>query len=95
VSALITQRFEAIKKVKDIGSPLLVVHGGNDQLIAPELGRRLYEAAAEPKRFMLIEGGTHHNTNAIGQAQYRLALSEFFKLGLPVTVTTTASARVR
>ncbi|WP_426727026.1 hypothetical protein, partial [Curtobacterium flaccumfaciens] len=29
----ITQRFEAIRKVKDIGAPLLVVHGALDNLI--------------------------------------------------------------
>src|SRR5690606_10015864 len=36
-SALVTQRFEAISKVKSIGSPLLVVHGSNDTLINPTL----------------------------------------------------------
>ena len=80
VSAFITQRFEAVRKVDKIGSPLLVVHGGNDQLIVPDLGRKLFAAAAEPKQFLLIEGGSHHNTNAIGQPQYKLALAQFFKL---------------
>ena len=80
VSLLITQRFEAARKVGKIGSPLLVVHGGEDRLILPDLGRKLYEAAAEPKRFVLVEGGSHHNTNAVGQAQYRQALAELFSL---------------
>ncbi len=77
---LITQRFDSLHKVATIGSPLLVVHGAQDQLIAPELGRKLYAAAAEPKRFVLVEGGSHHNTNALGQAQYRQALAELFEL---------------
>lgn len=75
---LITQRFEAIERVKNIGSPLLVVHGSEDNTIKPELGRKLFEAATGQKRFVLVEGGSHHNTNAVGQPQYRLALAELF-----------------
>jgi pimeloyl-ACP methyl ester carboxylesterase len=80
ISALITQRFEAIRKVDQIGSPLLVVHGGRDQLIDPNLGRKLFEAAAEPKLFVLVEDGSHHNTNTVGQPQYKAALAQLFKL---------------
>ncbi|MBW0169811.1 MAG: alpha/beta hydrolase [Hydrogenophaga sp.] len=78
ISLLITQRFEAVKRVPDIGSPLLVVHGGEDRLIQPELGRKLYEAAKGRKAFVLVEGGSHHNTNSVGQAQYRTALASLF-----------------
>ena len=80
ISAFITQRFEAIRKIDQIGSPLLVVHGGRDQLINPDLGRKLYEAAIEPKLFVLVEDGSHHNTNSIGQPQYKAALAQLFKL---------------
>ncbi len=80
VSLLITQRFEAVKRVPEIGSPLLVVHGGEDRLIQPELGRKLFEAATGRKSFVLVEGGSHHNTNSVGQAQYRAALADLFGL---------------
>jgi hypothetical protein len=26
----------------------------------------------------MVEGGSHHNTNSVGQPQYRLALAELF-----------------
>jgi fermentation-respiration switch protein FrsA (DUF1100 family) len=61
-------------------APLLVVHGSNDTLIKPELGRALYERAKQPKRFVLVEGGTHHNTNAVGLSQYRQAVADLFGL---------------
>ena len=80
VSFLITQRFDAAKKVAKTGSPLLVVHGAEDQLIAPALGRKLFEPAAEPKMFVLVEGGSHHNTNFVGLPQYREALAKLFAL---------------
>ena len=77
---LITQRFDAASRVDKLGSPLLVVHGSSDRLIPPELGRKLYERAKDPKRFVLVEGGSHHNTNSVGQAQYREAVGELFGL---------------
>lgn len=80
VGPLITQRFEAVKRVPDIGSPLLVVHGANDTLIPPELGRKLFDAATGRKAFVLVEGGSHHNTNSVGQSQYRVAINELFGL---------------
>lgn len=79
----ITQRFEAISKVKDIDAPLLVVHGTADSLINPTLGRKLYDAATVPKMFVLVEGGSHHNLNSIGQAQYRSALTQLFRMHEP------------
>jgi uncharacterized protein len=78
VGLFITQRFDSLHKVATIGSPLLVVHGSNDSVIKPTLGRQLYEAAAQPKRFLLVEGGSHHNTNSVGQSAYKTALSEMF-----------------
>jgi uncharacterized protein len=83
VSPLITQRFESVQKVSDIGSPLLVVHGSEDSLIQPALGRKLFEAAKEPKQFVLVEGGSHHTTNAVGQGQYRQAIASLFRLPTP------------
>ena len=80
VSALITQRFESVRKVSEIGSPLLVVHGSDDSLILPSLGRKLYEAAQEPKQFVLVEGGSHFTTNTVGHEQYRQALVSLFKM---------------
>jgi alpha-beta hydrolase superfamily lysophospholipase len=80
IGPLITQRFESIRKVNKVHSPLLVVHGDRDSLIDSALGRRLYEAATGPKQFLLVEGGSHHSTMAVGQARYREALSAFFRL---------------
>jgi uncharacterized protein len=80
VGPLITQRFESINKVKQLHSPLLVVHGADDALIHSELGRKLYDAATGRKQFLLVEGGSHFSTMAVGQAQYRQALAQFFSL---------------
>ena len=80
VGPLITQRFDAASRIGKVKAPVLVVHGSDDGLIKPDLGRKLFDQAREPKRFVLVEGGSHHSTNAIGQPQYRQALSELFGL---------------
>jgi len=80
IGPLITQRFESLEKVKHIGSPLLVVHGDNDTLVASALGRKLYDAAPGNKRFVLVEGGSHFNTMMLGLDQYRDALADLFRL---------------
>ena len=81
VGPLITQRFDSRARIAQVGSPVLVVHGSDDRLIPSALGRQLFDAAAEPKRFVLVEGGSHHNTNSVGLDQYRAALPALFGEG--------------
>ena len=78
VSWLITQRFDSASRIGSVGSPVLVVHGSGDRLIPSQLGQQLYERARGPKRFVLVEGGSHHNTNAVGLALYRDAVKDLF-----------------
>ncbi len=94
VGPLITQRFDAAARIARVGSPVLVVHGSQDSLIPPALGQALYERAREPKRFVLVEGGSHHNTNAVGQALYREALAGLFGLGAAPSGGTAAARSV-
>ena len=81
VSPLITQRFDAGARIGQVRAPVLVVHGGSDSLIPSALGRALYERAPQPKRWVLVEGGSHHNTNTLGQPLYREAVAALFGLG--------------
>jgi alpha-beta hydrolase superfamily lysophospholipase len=80
ITALIKQRFDAAERVAELRAPLLVMHGSDDELIHPDLGRALYERATVPKRFLLVEGGSHCNTHELGHAQCRDALRELFGL---------------
>jgi alpha-beta hydrolase superfamily lysophospholipase len=80
VGPFITQRFASLDKVGKLGSPLLVVHGADDSLIRSDLGQRLYDAATGKKKFVLVEGGSHHSTMYVGQARYREAIEQLFSL---------------
>jgi fermentation-respiration switch protein FrsA (DUF1100 family) len=52
-------RFPSAAKIGNCSGPTLIVHGTDDNLIPYALGRELYEAANEPKRFLSVEGGRH------------------------------------
>jgi fermentation-respiration switch protein FrsA (DUF1100 family) len=78
LASLITQRFDSAQRVPHVKVPFLVVHGSEDRLIRPEFGHALYARATAPKRFLLVEGGAHHNTHAVGHAQYRAAVVDLF-----------------
>jgi len=82
ISTLITERFDSAARVPSVRAPLLVIHGSEDETIHPDLGRALFERATAPKRFLLVEGGSHHDTHVIGHALYREAMRDLF--GLPV-----------
>ncbi len=82
VGPLITQRFDSASRIGRVKAPVLVIHGSDDRFIPPALGKALYERASAPKRFLLVKGGTHRNANAIGQAQFRRALSDLFGLSV-------------
>jgi hypothetical protein len=52
-------------------------------MISPALGRALYDRAQPPKRFVLVSGAVHENTDALGQRQYQEALRQLYGLGAP------------
>ncbi len=81
VGPLISQRFDSASRVAELKTPLIVVHGDADGLVPATLARRLYERAAGPKRFVLVEGGTHHNAGARGLDEIRQALAVFAPAG--------------
>lgn len=80
ITALITQNFNAGAQVAKVRAPMIVVHGSNDGMIPPSLGRALYDGAKVPKRFVLVEGGTHYSTGNLGREQVRDAMAELFDL---------------
>ena len=49
VSLLLKDRYETIKKLENINSPILVMHGKNDKIVPFFMGQQVFEKANEPK----------------------------------------------
>ena len=49
--------FESVEKIKRVSAPLLFIHSPEDAVIPIGEGRRLFEAAPGPKRFVEVRGG--------------------------------------
>jgi fermentation-respiration switch protein FrsA (DUF1100 family) len=75
--ALIRTRMDSLAKIADVAEPKLFIHSPSDEIVPYELGRRLYEAAPGPKRFLDVPGATHNDTDAVGGHRYFDAIRDF------------------
>jgi uncharacterized protein len=71
-----SHRFDALSRMKEIKMPILVIHGSRDTIVPPALGRRLFEAAPEPREWYEIEGADHNDTYVVGGKRYVRKLRE-------------------
>lgn len=71
------ERFDSIGQIGKIRAPLLMLHGGQDDTIPSGLGRRLFEAAAQPKQWLLFDDGAHSDLDLVAPQRYRNALADF------------------
>ena len=56
---LLRDQYRSIDRIHELKVPLLVIHGDRDGVIPIALGRRLFAAAPEPKRFVTLPGVDH------------------------------------
>ena len=77
---ILTQRFDSLAKIGKLSMPVLFFHGTADDVIPQEMSERLYAAAPEPKRLVLIPNAGHSGIAVVGLAQYRCAVQEFVGL---------------
>jgi len=49
VGLLLKDKFENKNKIKNIKSPILIMHGEKDQIVPFEMGKKIFEIANEPK----------------------------------------------
>lgn len=61
VRLLMRNRLDSLSKIGDYHGPLLICHGDADEIIPLSMGQRLFEAANEPKRFVLLPGLGHND----------------------------------
>ncbi len=76
VNLLLKDKFENYKKVRNINSPILIMHGEKDQIVPFSMGKKIYEIANEPKYSFFTKYDNHmmvYNESLV------LALKSFLK----------------
>jgi fermentation-respiration switch protein FrsA (DUF1100 family) len=69
-----TKKLDSVAALARYAGPLLQSHGDADRTIPYALGRKLFDTAKGPKRFVRISGGDHNDPPS---AEYRKELNRF------------------
>ena len=62
ISVLQKDKYNSLKKLSMIKSPILVLHGKSDKLVPFYMGKKIYDAANEPKYYYFPEFDNHMMT---------------------------------
>ncbi|GAX34113.1 alpha/beta hydrolase [Nodularia sp. NIES-3585] len=77
VNLILTQRFESIKKVPQLKMPVLFIHGTADTTVPSFMSQKLYHAAPEPKKLLLVPSADHNNTASVAGDDYLQWIQSF------------------
>ncbi len=75
-AAIYKSKFDSLQKIKTINYPKLLFHSKSDEIVPFELGKKLFEHAAEPKDFVKLQGG-HNDAFLTSQDVYVLKIDSF------------------
>ena len=79
LGSLLRTKYDSLSKIREIRVPLLILHGDRDDVVPYEQGRRLFDAANEPKTFYRIRGARHNDTYIVGGQPYFDAWARFLQ----------------
>ena len=77
VRRLLMDRYPSIDRIASVQAPVLVIAGDRDDIVPASLSKRLYEAAAEPKRWLLVPGVGHNDRELLDGRQMMDAIVRF------------------
>jgi hypothetical protein len=80
-------KMDSVSKIARVRCPKLFIHSRADEVVPFELGRRLYEAAPEPKQFYEVKGAPHNSTYIVGGKPYFQTLRRFVQSCSPAADT--------
>lgn len=75
---ILSQKFNSIDKISQVKTPVLLVHGTQDDYVPARFSQMLFNAAGDRKKLLMIEGGNHNNSMRIGEDDYREAFMDLF-----------------
>ena len=66
VGLLLIDKFPSVERIGSITAPVMVVAGDRDDVVPESLSRKLYDAARDPKRYLLVPGTGHNDLELAG-----------------------------
>jgi fermentation-respiration switch protein FrsA (DUF1100 family) len=57
--AFVGDLYDTLSVVRRLTVPLLVIHGGSDEVVPCWMGHTLHDACKSPKRLVVVDGGLH------------------------------------
>jgi fermentation-respiration switch protein FrsA (DUF1100 family) len=82
VSLLLRDRYDSAALAGRLAAPLLVVAGGRDRIVPASHSRRLFAAAPQPKRLVVVDGADHNDHDLLAGPRL-LAEVRGFLAGVP------------
>jgi fermentation-respiration switch protein FrsA (DUF1100 family) len=76
---LLRDRFDTASRIAGVGCPVLVAAGDRDTVVPYVLSRRVFDAAAEPKRFVTLAGADHNDPALTDGPQLIEAIDGFLR----------------
>ena len=73
-------KFNNIRNIQQVNSPVLVIHGTEDEVIPFWHGEALFAAAPEPKQALWVEGAGHNDLIWVAGDRHPAALLGFVEL---------------
>lgn len=73
-------RFPHLERVigKLAPRPLLMIHGGADTYIKPDMAEAVFACARQPKEFWMVDGAKHNQALHVAREEYQRRVLEFF-----------------
>jgi fermentation-respiration switch protein FrsA (DUF1100 family) len=68
-----------VQKVRSVQVPVLVIHGEQDSIVPMALGRQVFDAAHEPKRWYAVSGADHNDVPFVGGESYFREIDTFIQ----------------
>jgi fermentation-respiration switch protein FrsA (DUF1100 family) len=81
VKLMAVSKFGSLEKIPGISAPKLIIHAADDVDVPIAHGRRLYEAARQPKMFLELKGG-HNNAFERDRQMFYGGLATFLMLAV-------------
>ena len=73
---IITIKYDALTKIKNIPIPKLIIHSKDDEIVPFKLGKKLFEAASPLKEFYQMQGG-HNEAFFMAREEYIIRINNF------------------